>query len=88
MRFLLCQPCSRAWTAQCVQPCDLCGRDPVSISPFAGERRVWLDASIGKTRAQGIFEAACYRGRDEHKRILARGIVARGNATARLEASR
>lgn len=84
--FLLCPPCKRAWTAARVEPCDLCGDEPISISPFAGERRVWLDARIGKDRAPGIFETAYYRDRLEQKQILARAIVAKGNTTARLEA--
>lgn len=85
IRFLLCTSCKRAWTAPAMQPCDLCGNEPVSISPWAGERRVWLDVKIPDWRRAQIVEVAVYRDRHEQKQSIARAIVAKGNTTARLE---
>lgn len=87
IRFLLCQPCKRAWTAARVEPCDLCGVEPIAISPFAGERRVWFDVKVTADRRPDIFAAAYYVERADQKRSLARAIVAKGNTTARLVAS-
>jgi hypothetical protein len=81
--FLLCPTCKRAWTAVRIEPCR-CGSVPDSISPFAGERWAWLDARLPDWRRAAVIDAANFRDRAEQQQSLARGIAAKGNATARL----
>lgn len=92
LRFALCRGCKLAWTAPAIDPCSWCAEVPIDCSPWGSDRRTWLstrldtDPAAGPVRAHAVTEAARYRDRLEHKRILARGIVARGNTTARLQA--
>jgi hypothetical protein len=82
--FLYCPLCRRAWTAGRVDPCDVCGGDPVSCSPWGGERRVWLDARLDATpgKRAGVVDVV-YRDHRDHRRSLLRGIRAKGNMTTR-----
>ena len=92
IRFALCPGCRLAWTAATIEPCAWCAAVPIDCSPWGSDRREWLrvrldtDPAAGPVRAHEVFATANYRDNRDHRKSLYRGIVARGNTSARLTA--
>jgi hypothetical protein len=81
-----------AWTSRDFDDgaCSWCGERPVDCSPWGGDGRAWFharmaydDGDTGRRKADAVAGVR-YRPDIEHRRSLCRGIVARGNTSARL----
>ena len=79
IRFLLCRECARAWCADAVETCLGCGNEPIDCSPWGSDRRAWTDARLDGVRRAAVFTTANYRGKDQHRASIRRGVEQRGN---------
>lgn len=87
IRFFYCPDCDLAWTGRYVERHG-CGRLPIEHDPFerrGGIRRQWLACRLERGTRLAEITAIVY-DLPRHRRILYRGILYRGNTSAKLTA--